>query len=306
LEGDHNDEYVVSLSDDGVTFVPLWVAPPRSEGGQQPRSEADLHGSGRYVRLAPGHGDGHFSVSELQLFTERPGVFPPNVPTRRGIEVGEAVRGATLGFAAALVVFLLATARAFGRVWAPALLPVLLTAGALARVVSYAWPLGPLDVSLIRATTAGVAALAVWDPSSRAVVRPARGPVLGVLGLCAAVAVAAFFNLGRSQFVDRSTGEPSFIHTYDMRVYFPIAKYFEELGFDGTYLASVAAYADDNAGASLHSLGAVPLRDMDTLRMTRVSDVGRSAKCRNAFPGALAGVQRDMRYFRHTMGVQTT
>ena len=34
LDGDHNDEYVVALSEDGVNFEPLWVAPPRDDGGQ--------------------------------------------------------------------------------------------------------------------------------------------------------------------------------------------------------------------------------------------------------------------------------
>jgi hypothetical protein len=308
LQGDHNDEYVVALSEDGATFAPLWVAPPRTEGGQQARSAADLQGSGRYVRLSPGRGDGAFSVSELQLFTERPATFPPNVPARRGLEVGEAVRGAILIFAAALVVFLGVTARAFGRIGAViGLVPVLWAGFRLIRIVSLAWPLGPLDVSLVRATTAGVAALSVWASiflTPR--LRPARGPVLGVLGLCAVLGVAAFFNLGRSQFVDRSTGEPSFIHAYDMRVYFPIAKYFDELGFDGTYLASVAAYADDHAGATLRSLSATPLRDMDTLRMTRAGEVEWKIRAvqKRFSPERWEEFKRDMRYFRDTMGVQ--
>ncbi|HMI88266.1 MAG TPA: hypothetical protein VK550_29485 [Polyangiaceae bacterium] len=308
LEGDHNDEYVVGLSEDGANFAPLWIAPTRSESGQQPRSAADLQGHGRYVRLSPGRGDGHFSVSELQLFAERPAEFPPTVPTRRGVEIGEAVRGATLTFAAALVVFLLATASAFGRVGAlVALVPLLFSAFRLLRIVDTAWPLAPLDISLIRAATAGVAALATWTSIFLAPrFRPARRPVLGVLGVCAALGVAAFYNMGRPQFFDRSTGEPSFIHAYDMRVYFPIAKYFEELGFDGTYLASVAAYADDDAGVTLASLGMTPLRDMDTLRMTRVQDVEWKIRAvqKRFSPERWREFKRDMRYFRETMGVQ--
>jgi hypothetical protein len=308
LQGDHNDEYVVALSEDGVTFSPLWIAMPRPDNGQQPRSSAELQGRGRYVRVSPGHGDGHFSVSELQLFTERPAVFPPSVPARRGLEIGEAVRGAMLTFAAALVIYLLATARAFGRVGAlAALVPLLWSAFRLVRLVETAWPLAPLDVSMVRATTAGVAALSVWASIFLAPrFQPARRPVLGVLGLCAALAVAAFFNLGRPQFFDRNTGQLSFIHNYDMRVYFPIAKYFEELGFDGTYLASVAAYADDNAGVTLASLGPTPLRDMDTLRMTRVSDVEWKIRAvqKRFSPERWQEFKRDMRYFRHAMGPQ--
>jgi hypothetical protein len=308
LQGDHNDEYVVTSSEDGVNFAPLWVAPPRAEHGQQSRSAADLQGRGRYVRLSPGQGDGAFSVSELQLFTERPAAFPPTVPVRRGVEIGEAVRGAILLCAATLVLFLLSTARVFAPLGPlAALVPVLWSALRLGRLVWTAWPLAPLDVSMIRATTAGVAALAVWSAVFLAPrFRPARKPLLGVLGICAVLAGAAFYNLGRPQFFDRSTGSPSFIHAYDMRVYFPIAKYFEELGFDGTYLASVAALADDNAGVTLASLGATPLRDMDTLRMTRVSDVEWKIRAvQHRFSKERwQEFKRDMRYFRQIMGVQ--
>ena len=308
LVGDHNDEYVVALSEDGVQFERFWVAPMRPEPGQQPRSAAELAGRGRYVRVSPGPGDGRFSLSELQLFTERPAVFPPDIPARHGLELGESVRGAILIFAASVLFFLFASARAFGRwVALAALLPALLAGYRLITIASSTRWLDPLDISMIRAVTAAVAGVAVWGSIFLAPrFRPPKGPLLGVLGLSAVLAVATFFNLGRPQFVDRSTGQPSFIHNYDMRVYFPIAKYFEELGFDGTYLASVAAYADDNAGATLVSLGPTPLRDLDTLRMTRVSEVEwkiRAVKQRFS-PARWQEFKRDMRYFRQTMGVQ--
>ena len=307
LQADNNDEYLVALSDDGVNYVPLWVAPPRVEGGQQPRSSDELRGNGRYVRVSPNRGDGRFSISEVQLFSERPVAFPPSVPTRHGVDIGEAVRGAILAFAAALVIFLFTTARAVHRAWTlTALLAVVLTAFRLTSILSFAWPVGPLEISLVRATTAGVAALAVWGSVFVAPrFRPANGPMLGVLALCSVVAVAAFFNLGRPQFADRSTGQSSFIHHYDMRVYFPVAKYFEELGFEGVYLASVAAYADDNAGATLGSLGATPLRDMDTLRMTRVEEVEWKIRAvqKRFSAERWSEFKRDMRYFRQSMGV---
>jgi hypothetical protein len=308
LVGDHNDAYVVTLSEDGLRFEPFWVAPARIESGQQPRSAPELAGRGRYVRVSPGAGDGRFSLTELQLYTERPAVFPPDIPALRGLDVGESVRGAILIFAATLLFFLFATGRAFDRlVAAAALLPVLFAGYRLATIASSIRWLDPLDISMVRAVTAAVAGVAVWGsiflPPR---FRPLKGPLLGVLGLSAVLAIATFFNMGRPQFVDRSTGQPSFIHNYDMRVYFPIAKYFEELGFDGTYLASVAAYADDDAGATLASLGPTPLRDLDTLRMTKVSEVEwkiRAVKERFS-PARWQEFKRDMRYFRQTMGVQ--
>jgi hypothetical protein len=307
LVGDNNDEYTVVVSEDGVNYVPVWVAPPRAEGGQQPRSSDELGGRGRYVRVSPGNGDGRFSISEVQLFAERPAAFPPKVPTRRGVDIGEAVRGAMLAFAAALVIFLFATGRAIHR--ALTLIALVALGVATFRMVSLvtlAWPVGPLDIALVRAATAGVAAIAVWGAIFVAPrFRPAERPLLGVLGLCAIAAVASFFNLGRPQFADRSTGRPSFVHHYDMRVYFPVAKYFDELGFEGVYLASVAAYADDNAGVTLGSLGAVPLRDMDTLRMTRVDEVEWKIRAvqKRFSPERWREFKRDMRYFRQAMGV---
>ena len=307
LQADNNDEYQIAVSDDGVSYAPLWVAPSRVEGGQQPRSSDELHGRGRFVRVSPHHGDGHFAISEVQLFTERPAAFPPTVPTRRGIEMGEAVRGAILMFAAAFVIFLFTTSRAFHRALAlVAGLASLVAAIRLVTLLAFAWPVGPLEISLIRATTAGVAALAVWGaiflPPR---FRPAQRPMLGVLALGAVVAVASFFSLGQPQFADRSTGRPSFVHHYDMRVYFPIAKYFEELRFEGVYLASVAAYADDNAGVTLGSLAATPLRDMDTLLMTRVGEVEWKIRAvqKRFSPERWSEFKRDMRYFRQAMGV---
>ncbi|MET0595617.1 MAG: hypothetical protein ABW133_23170, partial [Polyangiaceae bacterium] len=265
LAGDNDDEYLVSLSEDGVHFEPFWVAPSRQERGQQARSAADLSGKGRYVRISAARGDGHFSLSEVQLFAERPAEFPPRVPARRGVEIGESIRGWILALSAAIVIFLFATSRAAGKV-APfaAALPVALAGGRLVPLLRAAWPLAPLEISLSRAAVAGIAAIGVWGAtflSSR--FRPSRRALIGVFGLCGAIAVAAFFNLGQPQFADRSTGQASYIHNYDMRVYFPIAKYFEEIGFDGVYVASVAAYADDGAGATLQSLSAEQIRDMD-------------------------------------------
>jgi hypothetical protein len=307
LQADNNDEYLVAVSDDGANFVPLWVAPAQTSGGQQPRSSDEVRGSGRYVRVSPHHGDGRFSISEVQLFIDRPAAFPPSVPSRRGIEIGEAVRGAILAFAAALVIFLFATARALHRAFAlAALIVVVVAAFRLTSLFSMAWPVGALEIALIRATTAGVAALAVWGSVFLVPrFRPAQSAMLGVLSMCAVAAVATFFNLGRPQFVDRSTGRLSFIHHYDMRVYFPVAKYFDELGFEGVYLASVAAYADDNAGATLGSLGATPLRDMDTLRMTRVDEVEWKIRAvqKRFSQERWREFKRDMRYFRQAMGV---
>jgi len=306
LQGDNNDDYVISISEDGQTFSPLWSAPSLSSGGQRVRHAAGVFGRGRYVRMAPGQGDGQFSVTEVQLFPDIPSAFPPSLRARHGAPLNEVARGAILLFAATLVAFLFSTSRACHRMlsWAAGAM-VVLTAIQLARALSSAWPLGSLDVSLVRATAAATAATAILAVRVAPRLRPTSRATVGVLGLCAAASVASFFNLGRPQFVDHTTGRPSVVHNFDMRVYFPIAKYFEELRFDGLYLASVAAYADDGAGASMSSLGETQVRNLKTHHMERVRDVEahvRSVQQRFS-PERWVTFRQDMRYFRQTMGV---
>jgi len=125
-----------------------------------------------------------------------------------------------------------------------------------------------------------------------------------LLAASAVASIAAFFNLGHPQFRDHRTDEPCFVHNFDMRVYYPIAKYFKELRFDGLYLGSVAAYVDD-AGVSMASLARVELRDLRTHRMTRVAEVEdqiREVKGRFS-PERWSSFKDDMRYFRQQMGV---
>src|SRR4051812_40935759 len=50
LQGDNNDEYVVSGSQDGVGFRELWVAPPVAEPGLRGRTSGALSGRARFIR----------------------------------------------------------------------------------------------------------------------------------------------------------------------------------------------------------------------------------------------------------------
>ena len=56
-------------------------------------------------------------------------------------------------------------------------------------------------------------------------------------------------------------------------MYFPFAKYFDELGYDGVYLASVKAYADDELDGSLDRIGSTEIRSLQDYEMRRVSEV---------------------------------
>ena len=52
LQGDNNDDYVVSVSDDGKSFRELWVARPVASAGLRGRAADGLGGQGRWVRLS--------------------------------------------------------------------------------------------------------------------------------------------------------------------------------------------------------------------------------------------------------------
>ena len=82
LQGDNNDDYIVELSDDGVSFTQLWVADPVSGQGMRRRGTRSLEGRGRYLRLRAQGGDGYFSVSEIQAFCAKPAMWPPPVEVK--------------------------------------------------------------------------------------------------------------------------------------------------------------------------------------------------------------------------------
>jgi hypothetical protein len=124
------------------------------------------------------------------------------------------------------------------------------------------------------------------------------------LAVCALIALATFANLGAPQFWDEGRQRPTVIHSFDMRVYYPTAKYFEELRYDGVYRASLMAYVDDTPGLTLAAVGHVALRDLATHRLTLARDVvGDIVATKARFSAARwRDFVADMRYFREAMG----
>src|SRR5436190_15734083 len=79
LQGDNNDDYVVSVSDDGTAFRELWVAHPVASPGLRARAADGLGGRGRWIRLSARGGDRMFSVTELQLWSGRHAAVAPRL-----------------------------------------------------------------------------------------------------------------------------------------------------------------------------------------------------------------------------------
>ena len=306
LQGDNNDEYVVSISEDHSNFVPLWTAEPRPEAGMRQRWADRLSAHGRWVRLAVRGGDSAYSVAELQLFEHPPAVIPPLLHRMAGQNQAAAVRSSLLYLIAAFGL-LLAVTQARSRRWLVLLAAVLplVALGFVVNDISIGWPLVNREVAFIRGAAAAIALLA----AARAAIPGRRWParrsvVTAALATSAIMAFLAFYNLGRPQFWNHAQNRPEFVHTNDLRVYQPFAKYFKELGYDGVYTASVLAYAEDRRGGSLDSLGMQELRGLGDHRIRRVHEIEdeiRSVRDRFS-PERWIEFKKDMNFFQDVMG----
>lgn len=307
LQGDNNDRYEVALSSDGRTFQTLWVAPEQRRGGQRLRFVKGLEGRGRYLRLKPARGDDALAVTELQAFASVPNPFPPEIPRRAGASLDRRVRDHTLILGVALIFALLA-ARPRAKAWqyALALLPALAAATGFGVALYEAWPVSNHEVSAVRAVIAVVSAAAVVRLAFSPARYPAHRAVVGsVLALSALGGVLAFYNLGHPQFYDASQKKPTFAHYFDLRQYYTSAKYFREVGYEGTYEADLLAYSADT-GKSLESLAKTPMRDLYSLRDSTVgAQIERIEARRERFtPERFEQYREDARFFRNTMGTR--
>lgn len=174
----------------------------------------------------------------------------------------------------------------------------------LFQAVRSSWPPRSMDVPLLRATVAAVAAFALL----RERWAPARFPahprvVFGVLGVCGVLGFAAFYNLGGAQFWNQQENRRTFVHYLDHRQYFTTAKYFWEIGYRGLYRADMAAFLEDEP-ARREAIARKPMRDLDTHRMSTVGEqMAEIGAVRGRFnPERWESYKRDARYFRRAMG----
>jgi hypothetical protein len=300
LQADNNDDYLLYLSEDGASWREAWRAGPIEGGGLRTRSISTPLGTARFIRLQASGGDARYSISELEVFagsTEGSTLLRAKWIPRRPLEQS------FIGWILAGVLLLVISSR---RLPTPLLigLGTVGLAGTAYLVFEVAPSTPGLTASLpwIRAAVALLAAAAVIRDRAWRGSWPADGRfIVGTLGLTAAMAVWCFLNLGTPQFHDATAGRGTWLHHYDMRTYFPIAKYFPELRFDGVYAASVLAVAD---GKDLALFDAQPLRDLRNHQITTVRDSrAHLAEVRARFtPARWALFLEDMTYFRKAMG----
>lgn len=302
LQGDNNDRFVLEVSDDGADFAPLWTAPAVGALGLRSRSATKLGAHGRFVRLSAIGGDRWVSISELQLFSATPSSWPPPVEVDYELRPAHVANIALLVFGIFSILAALFHARGTraGRaLWAASVLSGVFAIYALFR----AWPVDVSVLNASRAISAAVAAATVIRLGWRTEQAHER-PLVALLGAMALLSVLTFYNFGYPQFYDSDQRQPTYVHGFDMRVYFPAVKYFDELGYDGVYLASVKAYADEELGGSLDSIRETRIRDLRDYEMRTVEDLSEEIHgVKQRFTAARwDALSKDMAYFWESMG----
>ena len=304
LQGDNNDEFILETSEDGARFTTLWTAPAVGPQGLRARWKSGLGGSARFAKLSAIGGDPSVSASEIQLFSATPSVWPPKVSVLLEFESSIWARLSLLLFGLIATLAVLVHRRDARKplstlLWAA----TLVSAGIAAYLVSLIWPVETTVINVSRGVCGAVACAVVL----RLGLRPKharQGLLTGLLAAMAFMSILTFYNLGHPQFHDVEARKPTFVHTWDMRVYFPFVKYFDELGYDGVYLASVKAYADDKLDGSLDPIEGTQLRDLRDYEMRSVSEVAEEIHAvKDRFsPERWAEFKQDMSYFWKTMG----
>ena len=304
VQGDNNDSYMLSGSADGASWELLWTAGPAGGAGMRVR-HTTLEASARYLRLTARGGDGMYSVGELAVFAECPAGWPDVKLTRaEGVPLPTGAHDKLLYFGAVAMAFVVLQSR--GRRWVYLLagLAVLAGGSAVATFLEIGHIANTNEESLLRAIVAALAGiLALKEAFLPEGWRPHPRVAKATLGVLALLGLGCYYHFGDLQFRDHAKGRDTLVHTFDMRHYFPTAKYFKELRYDGLYLGSLAAYLDVT-GEPVESVRTVELRDLDNYEMiTGEQAAPRLGEIRARFsPERWEEFKKDMKYWIDTMG----
>src|SRR5260221_9417267 len=77
LQGDNNDDFFVSVSDDGTRYREIWAAQSVHGPGMRARHVRTLDATGRYLKITAKSPDLLVSASGLQVFEAAPDPWPP-------------------------------------------------------------------------------------------------------------------------------------------------------------------------------------------------------------------------------------
>jgi len=303
VQADNNDVYFLSGSQDGVHWQPVWRVDAEGGPGMRVRSQR-LQASARYVRLSATGGDALYSVSEIALYAQCPDTWPPALVRSHGVPVAETVTAKAVVFGILAGIFILLHRRRVARAHYILIAAVATAGWMLVADLADAYPFFDQEPQL-RALVAALAALVlIKEAFCKKLGQPHQGVVVGTLALCAVTAFGIYYHFGMPQFLDHAKGRRTLVHTWDMRHYFPVAKYFRELRFDGLYAASLAAYIDNSPNFSPDQLPNIHLRDLRDGQMRSGLELADELpKMRARFtPARWEEFKRDIKYFTETMG----
>lgn len=255
VQADNNDRYRITASQDKRGWYELWVVPRVAEAGLRSRGTF-IDGTARYLKITPIDGDRNYSLSEIQVYCSTPTAMPVGVRVREGMpRAHHTLRG--LQIFLCLVIALTLVNLTLTRMrphWVPKDSPwftIFLCVALVALGYSFFQvlslfstnvQLGFLEIAYSKALIAGTAAIVLLlslFSNNRTVF------VTILLSFLACLSIFAYTNFGNLHFRNHYSQEKTFVHLFDMRVYFPNAKYFPELRYDGLYLASLAAFLEE-------------------------------------------------------------
>lgn len=305
LQGDNNDRYEVAVSNDGQQYSVVWTAPQLKASGMRGRAAPDLKARGRYVRVRASGGDRAYAIGELQLF-DAPGQLPREVSRARGTPRHVELRNRVLTFGMALIVWMVLFFRG-ARAWLVVPLTVwpVFAGWQLASTLRAAWPVDDAEVSLVRFTVALVAAVTVL----RCTFFPKRLPPSKLatqltLAICGVVGVLSFYRLAQPQFWVADERDKTFVHYHDLRQYYPVAKYFDEIGYRQLYEADIAAYVESEPSVTYESIANQQYRNLYThdivtvaSRRMQIAEVPKQFS-----PERWEAYKSDAAFFRRVMG----
>jgi hypothetical protein len=302
VQADANEVGVLAGSLDGQTWQPLWQVGAGLGPGMRLRSTR-LDATVRYFRLSATGGDVFRGVAEIAVYSQCPEPWPPELQRAHGTPAGESIDASILLFGLLAGFFVLVHRERGSKLQWLLLLPALVVGGKVAVELAELFDFSR-EPSL-RGLAAGLAvAVLVKETFLSKRWAPHRVVTLATLVLCAATAVGSYYHFGMLQFGDHAKGRRTFVHTFDMRHYFPLAKYFRELRYDGLYLASLAAYMDNTPDVTADQLAPVRVRDLRTSEIRSAREiVGELPAIRSRFTAERWDeFKRDMKYFSDTMG----
>jgi hypothetical protein len=115
VQGDNNDDYILSGSDDGQQFNTLWQSGPVNGPGMRLRqTKSRMVENTRFLRLTATGGDGSYSVGEFAVFAKVPQGWPGIALTRAegaAPDGGSSGWGVSLGVLAAAIAILIFLSR---------------------------------------------------------------------------------------------------------------------------------------------------------------------------------------------------